>query len=284
MDEPSAISSTSLAPATCCPVPAPPRSPWPSAIAAPAGWACSSPAHASSCPPRWRLSLLAWAYVRYGGLPQPQGLLYGAKPVMVAIILQAVWRLGRIGLSPLAAGPGGLGLFAAALAGAPPIAVLLVSGVLLLLAWPGRVPSPMTSVRRLAWAALRLWAACGKLASGLTSALSRLPQTRSGGPRLRLRSGRLSQGRPGRPPALDHRRRNCSTPSPPANSPLARSSPRPPSWVTCCAAGPGPPSPRWPSSCPHSSWPAWWARWPAAFANPPGRAPFWTASTPPPWP
>src|ERR1035441_1107615 len=24
---------------------------------------------------------LAWAYVRYGGLPQAQGLLYGAKPV-----------------------------------------------------------------------------------------------------------------------------------------------------------------------------------------------------------
>src|ERR1039457_1138172 len=38
---------------------------------------------------------LAWAYVRYGGLPQVQGLLYGVKPVMVAIVVQAVWRLGR---------------------------------------------------------------------------------------------------------------------------------------------------------------------------------------------
>ena len=30
---------------------------------------------------------LAWAYVRFGSLPQAQGLLYGAKPVMVAIIV-----------------------------------------------------------------------------------------------------------------------------------------------------------------------------------------------------
>src|SRR5579863_8022477 len=34
---------------------------------------------------------LAWAYVRYGGLPRVQGLLYGAKPVMEAIIVQAIW-------------------------------------------------------------------------------------------------------------------------------------------------------------------------------------------------
>src|SRR3974390_1123599 len=42
---------------------------------------------------------LAWAYVRYGHLPQTQGLLYGAKPVMVAIVVQAIWRLGRMALS-----------------------------------------------------------------------------------------------------------------------------------------------------------------------------------------
>src|ERR1039458_2229497 len=35
---------------------------------------------------------LAWAYVRYGHLPQAQGLLYGAKPVMVAIIVQEIGR------------------------------------------------------------------------------------------------------------------------------------------------------------------------------------------------
>lgn len=38
---------------------------------------------------------LAWAYVRFGALPQAEGLLYGIKPVVIAIILQALWVLGR---------------------------------------------------------------------------------------------------------------------------------------------------------------------------------------------
>jgi chromate transporter len=38
---------------------------------------------------------LAWAYVRYGRLPAAEGLLYGVKPVMVVIVAQALWVLGR---------------------------------------------------------------------------------------------------------------------------------------------------------------------------------------------
>ncbi len=79
---------------------------------------------------------LAWAYVRYGSLPQAQGLLYGAKPVMIAVIVQAVWILGRMAFRRWALALAGLACFAAVLAGAPPIAVLLVSGGLaLLVAW-----------------------------------------------------------------------------------------------------------------------------------------------------
>lgn len=37
----------------------------------------------------------AWAYVRYGSLPQVTGILYGIKPVIIAIVLQALWALGR---------------------------------------------------------------------------------------------------------------------------------------------------------------------------------------------
>jgi chromate transporter len=37
----------------------------------------------------------AWAYVRYGSLPQVTGVLYGVKPVIIAIVLQALWSLGR---------------------------------------------------------------------------------------------------------------------------------------------------------------------------------------------
>jgi len=42
--------------------------------------------------------VLAWAYVRFGNLPQVTWLLYGVKPVVIAIILQAVWKLGRTGV------------------------------------------------------------------------------------------------------------------------------------------------------------------------------------------
>ncbi len=79
---------------------------------------------------------LAWAYVRYGHLPQAQGLLYGAKPVMVAIVVQAVWRLGRMALSRWTLALIGVACFAAAMAGVPPIAVLLVAGSFeLLVVW-----------------------------------------------------------------------------------------------------------------------------------------------------
>ncbi len=38
---------------------------------------------------------LAWAYVTYRALPQISWLFYGIQPVVVAIIAQATWNLGR---------------------------------------------------------------------------------------------------------------------------------------------------------------------------------------------
>ena len=38
---------------------------------------------------------LAWAYAKFGSMPQAQQLLYGIKPVVIAIIAQAIWNLGR---------------------------------------------------------------------------------------------------------------------------------------------------------------------------------------------
>jgi chromate transporter len=39
--------------------------------------------------------MLAWLYVHYGTLPQADGFLYGIKPIVVAIIAQALWGLSR---------------------------------------------------------------------------------------------------------------------------------------------------------------------------------------------
>ena len=106
--------------------------------------------------------VLAWAYVRYGSLPQAQGLLYGAKPVMIAVIVQAVWILGRMAFRRWALALAGLACFAAVLAGAPPIAVLLVSGGLaLLVAWTRSRPPAA-----LGFAALPSVLGTGSAASG----------------------------------------------------------------------------------------------------------------------
>lgn len=41
---------------------------------------------------------LAWAYVQYGTTPPADALLYGIKPVIIAIVLQALIRLGQTAL------------------------------------------------------------------------------------------------------------------------------------------------------------------------------------------
>ncbi|HXR09236.1 MAG TPA: chromate efflux transporter, partial [Candidatus Acidoferrales bacterium] len=41
------------------------------------------------------VGIISWAYVRFGHLPAVAALLYGVKPVVIAVILQALWGLGR---------------------------------------------------------------------------------------------------------------------------------------------------------------------------------------------
>jgi chromate transporter len=38
---------------------------------------------------------LAWLYMRFGATPQVEWLLYGIKPVVITIIVQALWSMGR---------------------------------------------------------------------------------------------------------------------------------------------------------------------------------------------
>ncbi len=61
------------------------------------------------------VTALAWIYVQYGSLPQVVSILYGVKPVVIAIILQALWNLGRSAVKTkylLIIGAGGLALSA----------------------------------------------------------------------------------------------------------------------------------------------------------------------------
>ena len=40
------------------------------------------------------LSLLAWIYLAFGDVPLVQGMFYGIRPAVVAIVLFAAWRIG----------------------------------------------------------------------------------------------------------------------------------------------------------------------------------------------
>jgi chromate transporter len=84
---------------------------------------------------------LAWSYVRYGRTPTGEALLYGVKPVVIAIVAHALVRLGRTAVkrSPLLAvtGTAALGLY------------VLGVNELLLLAGAGAVVLPARGALRL---------------------------------------------------------------------------------------------------------------------------------------
>ena len=76
---------------------------------------------------------LAAVYVAVGTRPEVAALLYGVKPVIIAVVVQALWALMRTAVKSLALGIGGAVLFALALAGVNEIALLFVGGIALAL-------------------------------------------------------------------------------------------------------------------------------------------------------
>jgi chromate transporter len=76
------------------------------------------------------VGVLAWAYVRFGTLPQLGGLLYGIKPVVLGVVVQALWSLApkAVKKSGLLAGIGIAACVASAV-GVDPLVVLVGSGL-----------------------------------------------------------------------------------------------------------------------------------------------------------
>jgi chromate transporter len=71
----------------------------------------------------------AWAYIRFGSLPQVGRFLYGLKPVVIAIIAQALWKLGRAAIKTRFLGMAGIASIGAAVAGGGALIVLAGAGV-----------------------------------------------------------------------------------------------------------------------------------------------------------
>jgi chromate transporter len=82
--------------------------------------------------------VLAWAYLKYGSLPQLAGLLWGIKPIVVALIAQAVWNLGRTALKTVGLRVLAGATLALAVWGASPLLVLMGAGALWVLIRAGK--------------------------------------------------------------------------------------------------------------------------------------------------
>jgi chromate transporter len=80
---------------------------------------------------------LAWAYVQFGATPQAGWMLYGVKPVIIAVVAQALWELGRKAVKGWLTGLAGAGVLALYFLGVNEIALLFAAGLFVMLANSG---------------------------------------------------------------------------------------------------------------------------------------------------
>lgn len=93
---------------------------------------------------------IAWAYARYGTTPQVGWLMYGIGPVVIAIVVQALVKLGQAALGRWVYAPVGAAALVAALAGVNELAVLAAGGAIGL-ALAVQPSGPGSSAAVLAW-------------------------------------------------------------------------------------------------------------------------------------
>ncbi len=76
---------------------------------------------------------LAWAYVRFGTTPAASRLFYGVQPVLIAIVIQALWGLGPRAVKNVLTGVVGVGVIALYLLGVNVLVLLVAGGVVVML-------------------------------------------------------------------------------------------------------------------------------------------------------
>lgn len=81
---------------------------------------------------------IAALYTRYGATPTAEALLYGIEPVIIAVILQAVWGLSRTAVKGWLLGLVAVAAFALYFAGIHELLLLLGGGVLVMALVNGR--------------------------------------------------------------------------------------------------------------------------------------------------
>jgi chromate transporter len=74
------------------------------------------------------VTAIAWAYVRFGSLPKVEGILAAIKPAVVAIVIQALGKMGRTGLRTVSLAAIGVLAVGLSLLGVGPVLVLAFAG------------------------------------------------------------------------------------------------------------------------------------------------------------
>ena len=114
---------------------------------------------------------LAWAYVRYGALPQVSWLLYGVKPVIIAIVLQALWGFATKAVKDPVTGVVGAAVLTLSFLGWDEVLLLLVGGVVVMLATPIRRKGAQTATAAAVSSSI-LWAGAPASAAGVAASAS----------------------------------------------------------------------------------------------------------------
>lgn len=80
--------------------------------------------------------LIVWAlaslYVRYGAMPQATWLLYGIKPVIIAVIVQALWGLGKAAVKDFPTATAAIAVVIFFFLGANEILLLFAAGIVVM--------------------------------------------------------------------------------------------------------------------------------------------------------
>ena len=115
--------------------------------------------------------VLAWAYVRYGAVPEVSWLLYGVKPVIIAIVFQALWGFATKAVKDPVTGVVGAVVLTLSFLGWDEVLLLLVGGVVVMLATPIRRKGTQTAATAAVSSSI-LWAGAPASAAGVAASAS----------------------------------------------------------------------------------------------------------------
>jgi chromate transporter len=120
------------------------------------------------------VAVFAWVYVHFGSLPQVRWVLYGVKPIIIAVVLQALWSLGRSAAKTKSLAVLGLIAVVLSFAGVNELLIIFASGAIVaagrwFINWRKRSPAASLGISATGTIAAFIQAAASPLAGGAST-------------------------------------------------------------------------------------------------------------------